>query len=381
MYLGLNKWRHFLGICLLVLILVACGEMSQLPLLPGVSPEGFPQAKSCKDVAVLLPSTDEAIRWEQNDRPNLEREIIKVLPGTTIRYFNANGDADLQQEQADIALEKGSCILVLAPSDSEKAATIVKKAKAKGVPTIAYARLIQSDDLAFYVTFDSLTVGELQGQYIVDEFEKGAEGDYDLRSGDQLVMINGAKNDNNAVEVRKGAISKLQPLIDDGKLNLIHDKFTPGWNNNEAAQRVQELIQNHDNIKVIYAANDGMAKAIINILGERKGKILVTGQDAEPGNIKNIVRGYQGMTVYKPSLDLAIKTAQVIKGLSQGTDIQVFANNTTEIEKDGEIPSFLRRPIFVDKTNIKDTVVKDRLVSIEDICNEPNAKNFEEVCN
>lgn len=385
-YRRLHKLRQLLGIFLLLLILVACRPISEMSFLPISQGGPFWQARGCKDVAVLLPATDEAVRWEQSDRPRLEEQIIGALPGVTIRYFNANGNAAWQEEQADIALEKGSCILVVGPSDSQKASEIVKKAKAKGVPTIAYDRLIQSEDLAFYVTFDSLKIGELQGQYIVDEFEKGLRGDYALRKGDRLVMINGAITDNTALQFYQGAKSKLQPLINNQDLNLIYDEYTSGWNNNEAAERVEQLIKTYDNIKVIYVANDGMAKAIINVLGELKDKVLVTGQDGEAGNIKNIVRGYQGMTVYKPSADLAIETAKVVKAFSEGTNIELLANNTVEINTDGKItssisiPSFLAKPIFVDRTNLKETVVKDGVVSMEFLCNDPSAKYYKEVC-
>src|ERR1019366_5174699 len=92
-------------------------------------------------------------------------DITAAIPGATIDYTNAQGSSATQQNQADQALTKGDCILVVAPNDSVASAAIVTKAKASGVPVIAYDRIIQSKDLNYYVSFDNEEVGKLQGQY------------------------------------------------------------------------------------------------------------------------------------------------------------------------------------------------------------------------
>ena len=208
-----------------LLFLHACGNNPASNQLKNAAyiqtANNFSAAKGCKNIGVLLPESDSSARYEAYDRPLLEQEIKKALPDTTIQYANANNDADTQLRQADAAITKRACILVVDPKDSEKAAAIVQRAKASGVPVIAYDRLIQDSDLAYYVSFDNVQVGEIQGQYIVDQFKIGA---YGLKPGARLVMINGSQTDNNALQFREGVIKALQPLIDDKRLNLVFDR-------------------------------------------------------------------------------------------------------------------------------------------------------------
>ncbi len=103
--------------------------------------------KGCKKVGVLLPETATSARWDGVDRPLLQAGLMTAL-GTAPDYNNAEGNADDQQNQAEADLTKGDCILIVAAVDGQKAAAIVASAKAKGVPVIAYDRLIQSKDLS-----------------------------------------------------------------------------------------------------------------------------------------------------------------------------------------------------------------------------------------
>jgi D-xylose transport system ATP-binding protein len=114
----------------------------------------FSAAKGCKNVGILLPESDSSARYEAYDRPLLEKEIKQAIPDATIQYANANNNADTQQNQAEAALTKGACILVVDPNDSDKASVIVQRAKANQVPVIPYDRLIQDPDTAYYVYQD-----------------------------------------------------------------------------------------------------------------------------------------------------------------------------------------------------------------------------------
>jgi D-xylose transport system substrate-binding protein len=327
----------------------------------------FTAAKGCTNVGVLLPESDSSARYEAYDRPLLEQEIKAALPGVTIQYANANNNADTQQNQAEAALTKGACILVVDPNDSEKASVIVQSAKSSGVPVIAYDRVIQDPDTAYYVSFDNKRVGELQGQYIVDQYKAGSMG---LTKGANLVMINGSQTDNNALLFREGALSKLQPLVDSGDLNLVYDQYTPNWDNTKAQTLMEGVLTKEtNNVQIAYVANDGMANTVIAALRSQglNGKVLVTGQDATVTGIQNILTGDQAMTIYKPIIEEARATAQLVAALSQGTDPGSLVNGQTEVTG-GQIPSVLATPIVVDKNNVEDTVIKDGFLTKEQVC-------------
>ncbi len=329
----------------------------------------FPAAKGCKNIGVLLPESDSSTRYEAYDRPLLEQEIKKAVPGATIQYSNANNDADSQQNQAEAALTKGACILVVDPKDSEKASVIVQRAKASQVPVIAYDRLIQDPDTAYYVSFDNVRVGELQGQYIADQFRKGA---YGLKKGANLVMINGSQTDNNALQFREGAMKALKPLIDNKDVNLIFDQYTPNWDNGRAQSLMEGVLtKEKNNVQIAYVANDGMANTVVAALRSQKldGKVLVTGQDATLSGIQNILAGDQSMTIYKPIAKEAQATAQLVAALSNGTDPGALVNGQTQTKAGGQIASVLVTPIAVDKTNVQQTVISDGYLTKDQVCN------------
>ncbi|MBD2158599.1 sugar ABC transporter substrate-binding protein [Leptolyngbya sp. FACHB-16] len=331
--------------------------------------EQFSAAKGCTNVGVLLPESDSSARYEAYDRPLLEQEIKAALPGVTIQYANANNNADTQQNQAEAALTKGACILVVDPNDSEQASVIVQSAKSSGVPVIAYDRVIQDPDVAYYVSFDNRRVGELQGQYIAEQYKAGK---FDLQKGANIAMINGSQTDNNALLFREGALSQIQPLVDSGDLKLVYDQYTPNWDNNKAQTLMEGVLtKESNNVQIAYAANDGMANTVIAALRGQglNGKVLVTGQDATVTGIQNILTGDQAMTIYKPIVEEARATARLVAALSQGQDPGDIVNGETEVTGGAKIPSVLATPIVVDATNVQDTVIKDGFLTLEQVCN------------
>ncbi|HEU0027736.1 MAG TPA: substrate-binding domain-containing protein [Ktedonobacterales bacterium] len=328
----------------------------------------YSAAKGCTNIGFLLPESDTSARWEANDRPEMQKAIQQYLPGATLSITNANGSDSDQLAQAEGDLTKGACILIVAPHDSQKAATIVEKALAQHVPVIAYDRLIQDKNTAFYVSFDNVKVGNLQGQYIADNYQS-----YVTQNGNNnLVMISGSQTDNNAILFSKGAHQALDPLISGGKLNKVYETYTPDWNNATAQSEMDgALTKNGGKVAVAYVANDGMAGTVIAALKQNNlaGKVLVTGQDATTAGLTNILLGYQSMTVYKAISKEAQAAAQLAAALSKGQDTASLTNGATTATQDGgNLPSVLETPVAVDKNNIASTVLADGFVTKEQIC-------------
>lgn len=362
-----KSFAIFASILMLALTLAACGSANNGST--GSTSSGGNNGKGCKKVGVLLPETASSARWDSEDRPLLQKFIPQLLPGATVDYNNAQGSADLQQTQAQADLAKGDCILVIGPSDSIKAAAIVSAAAAQHVPVISYDRLIYSNTLNYYVSFDNTKVGALQGQYVADHYQS-----FVTASGTKnTVMIDGAQTDNNALLFSKGAHSALDPLFSSGALKKVYEKFTPNWDNPTAQTEMEAaLTANQNKIAVAYVANDGMANSVIAALKAVKlnGKVLVTGQDATVAGIHNILAGDQSMTVYKAITKEAMATAQLVAAISNGSDTSSIINGQTTIPQTGgaNIPSVLEIPVAVDKTNIMSTVVADGFVTVQQIC-------------
>ncbi len=364
-----RKLHAFFGLLMLTLLIAACGNGGNTSAGSGSTTGSTApvNGKNCTKVGVLLPESASSDRWESKDHPLLVQDITAAIPGVTIDYSNAQGDASVQLTQAEADLTKGDCILVVGAHDSSAAAAIVTQAKAKNVPVIAYDRLIQSKDLNYYVSFDNVKVGQLQGQYIADHYSK-----YVSAGHNNLVMIDGAQTDNNALLFAKGAHSVLDPLISSGSLKKVYEQYTPNWDNATAQTEMEAaLTTTQGNVQVAYVANDGMANNVIAALKAKKlnGHVIVTGQDATVTGIHNILAGDQSMTVYKAISKEAQAVADLVKALNAGSDTSSLTNgNVTATADGGSIPSVLETPVAVDITNIATTVIADGYVAKADVC-------------
>jgi D-xylose transport system substrate-binding protein len=284
-----------------------------------------------------------------------------------IDYSNAQGNSLTQISQAKADLANGDCMLIVGAHDSVAASSIVAKAKAQNVPVIAYDRMIQSKDLNYYVSFDNVRVGQLQGQYIAEHYLE-----YQKDRGVNIVMISGSQTDTNALLFSMGVHAVLDPLFAHDNLKKVYENFTPDWDNNLAqAEMEAALTDQQNNIQIAYVANDGMANGAITALKAIKlnGKVLVTGQDATATGIHNILTGEQSMTVYKPIAKEAQSVEDLVKALYSGSDVNLLTHGATTTTFDGgNIPSILDVPIAVDRNNITSTVIADHYLSKDDVC-------------
>lgn len=351
------------GLLLLAGILSACesgiGMSSNLPVGNG--------GKGCAKIGVLLPETASSDRWETKDHPLLLQAIKEAIPNVQIDYTNAHDSSATQLSQAQTDLTNGDCMLIVGAHDSVAASAIVRKAKAQNVPVIAYDRLLQSKDVSYYVSFDNVKVGQLQGQYIANRYPQ-----YRKAGPVNMVMISGSQTDTNALLFSEGAHSVLDPLFAAGNLKNVYENFTPDWNNSTAQSEMEAALADQtNNIQVAYAANDGLANSVITALKavNLSGKVLVTGQDATVTGIHNILADQQSMTVYKPIAKEAQSVGLLVKALYNGTSVASLTHGATTATFDGgSIPSILDTPISVDRTNIKSTVIADGFIKKSDVC-------------
>ena len=358
--------RYFLmgALVLSALLLASCDTSPST----GTGPYATNGGKGCTKVGILLPETASSARWESKDHPLLVQAIQTDIPGVHIDYSNAQGNSSLQLQQAEADLANGDCILIVGAHDSVAAAVIVAKARAQNVRVIAYDRMIESKYLNYYVSFDNIKVGRLQGQYVAEHYLAYATKSRSVN----LMMINGSQTDNNALLFSEGAHIALDPLFGSNTLNNVYETFTPNWDNNFAQSEAETTLANqNNNIQIAYVANDGMAGGVINALkvANLAGKVLVTGQDATAAGISAILLGYQNMTVYKPIAQEARSTGALVRAIYNGTDTGLLTRGATTASFDGGlIPSILDQPVMVDRTNIESTVIADGFLTRSAVC-------------
>ena len=317
-------------------------------------------------IALLLPET-KTTRYETADRPDFEAKLQELCPNCEIIYSNANQDANTQLSQAEAALTNGAQVMVLDPVDSASAAVIADKAKAQGVPVIAYDRLIlNSDGVNYYISFDNMKVGELQAQSLVDKLDQMGLTD------PTIVMINGSPTDNNAKLFKEGAHSVFDPLVKAGKLTIAKEYDTPDWSPDQAQNEMQQALTALGNkVDGVYAANDGTAGGAIAAMKAAGVDPIppVTGQDAELAAIQRILIGQQYMTVYKAIKPEADAAAQLAYDLLTKTEVPASMTEGKTVNNGTiDVPSVLLTPVAVTKDNINDTVVKDGFWTAAQIC-------------
>jgi D-xylose transport system substrate-binding protein len=316
----------------------------------GGGAEGSDEAGG-KTIALLLPES-KTTRYETFDKPLFEKAIKADCPDCEVIYSNADQDASKQQQQAEAALTQGADVLVLDPVDGEAAESVVNNAKSQGVPVVAYDRIIANAD--YYVSFDNETVGKLQAQTLVDMLAESGT------SAGDLVMINGSPTDPNAAMFKKGAHS----VLDGSDYNIAAEYDTPDWSPDKAQQWMEsQLTKVKSGLVGVYAANDGTAGGAITALkgGGVDPLPPVTGQDSELSAIQRVIAGDQAMTVYKAIEPEAADAAKAALALANGEK----PDASTEVEG---VPSTLLDPVAVTKENVKDTVVKDGIYTVEEIC-------------
>jgi D-xylose transport system substrate-binding protein len=278
---------------------------------------------------------------------------------------NAQGDEQKFATLADGMISSGVKVLVIASISSESGAAVAAKAKAQGIPVIDYDRLNLGGTSDYYVSFDNTKVGHLQGEGLVQALGN--------KQGAQVIEIEGAPTDNNATLFYNGQQEVLKPLYDSGQLKLVATQKIPEWDNQVGGTTFEQLLTgNGGKVDGVVAANDGLAGAIITVLGKYglTGQVAVTGQDATPDGLQAILRGDQSMTVYKPIKQEADSAAKLAAALAKGDTAAADAIATqTEDDPKGnrQVKSVLLEPQLITRDNVK-TVVDDGAVPASAIC-------------
>ncbi|HLZ95512.1 MAG TPA: substrate-binding domain-containing protein [Candidatus Dormibacteraeota bacterium] len=335
-------------------------------------------------VGVILPDTTSSTRYVNFDQPYLTKAFtLAGFSSSEFKIDNAQGNdaTELAQAQADIT--QGASVLVMDPLDSTVGTQIQQAAQAKGVKVISYDRATFTGTNTYYVSFDNVQVGKLIGQGFKDCVTAWNV------SNPQIFTLNGGEDtDPNAIDFAKGYNSVVWgdsvPQETAGKsangYTLVGDQVAPGWDNSKGQTIFQQAFTAHPNINATIEANDGLANAVVTVLKQNHvpaNKIPTTGQDATLQGMENVLTGYQCGSVYKAvylEAQDAVALATILRaGL---TPPSALVNSTTSPAsgKPGSTqPASLLTPIWVDKSKIASTVIKDNFVDKTALCNAVTA--------
>lgn len=323
-------------------------------------------------IGISMP-TQSLERWNR-DGAYLDDQFQKAGYETVLTY--SDNDSGKQVNDIQNMLADNVDLLIVAAIDGEALNTAMNEAAEANVPVIAYDRLILNDAVSYYVSFDNYTVGTLQGQFIVDQLDLDNAGDKTYN----LEITAGDPADNNAGYFFNGAMDVLKPYIEKGTLNVPSGQTdfdtvaTAQWNTDTALERAQNVLASYyadgTQLDVWLCSNDSTALGVAQaVTSDYKGSnsVLITGQDGDEANLKNIVDGVQTMTVYKNVSNESIVTLGLAEAILNGDTIDdsltstfgvecAFDTESYETSAGNKCPSFLLVPNVITKDNLQDLV-------------------------
>lgn len=325
---------------------------------PAVTGEG-------KKVGVAMP-TQSSERWI-NDGANMKKQLEAL--GYTVDLQYAEDDVQAQVSQIENMIASGVNCLVIASIDSQALVNVEVQAKEAGIPIIAYDRLLMDTDaVSYYATFDNKGVGTAIGKYI--EEKKDLKAAQSAGESYTIEFFMGSPDDNNAVMLYNGVMEVLQPYLDDGTLvcksgrTKFEDTCILRWSQETAQQNCENYLTGFyadEKLDIACSAFDGFAYGIKAAL-EGAGYTLdgdwplITGQDAELMAVKNIISGYQTMSIYKDTRLLAEKCVTMVQAVLEGAEPEI--NDTEQYDNNVVVvPSYLCTPVAVDADNYQEIIV------------------------
>ena len=336
---------------------------------PGTDPTGETTIETTAETTAVSASvkvgvsfpTKDLRRWNQ-DGDLMRKELMDEGYEVDLQY--ASNDTNTQARQISAMVDSGCKVIIVAAISPDSLNQVLQNAKDNGVTVIAYDRVINGTDAVDYlVTFDNYMVGQIQGKYIEAMLDLGRpEGLYTME------ITSGDPSDINGMLFYNGAMDVLKPYIDSGKLQIKSGQIdydataTEGWSTDKAWGRAESIIgkfySGSTTLDAWLCLNDstalGVAKALETAYTGRYP--IVTGQDCEIENVKNIINGKQSMSVFKDTRTLVERTVKMTTQIVEGKTVEV---NNTETYNNGvkTLPAYLCEPVFVTKDNYKEILI------------------------
>jgi putative multiple sugar transport system substrate-binding protein len=326
-----------------------------------------------KMVGISMP-TKTSTRWI-SDGESMVKSFEELGYATDLQF--ADNDIPNQIAQLENMITKGADVLVIAAIDGSTLSDVLGKAKEAGVLVIAYDRLIsKTENVDYYATFDNFGVGVIQGSQIIEGLDlENQAGPFNVE------LFGGSPDDTNAFYFYDGAMSVLQPYIDEGKLVVQSGQMgmdvvgTLRWDGAVAQARMENLLSaNYTDKRVdaVLSPYDGLSRGIIAALrGVGYGTAdqpwpVITGQDAEVASVKAMIAGEQTYTVFKDTRELAAQTAKMVDQALKGEAVDI---NDTKTYDNGVkvVPSYLLTPYSVDLSNYEKLLVESGYIKTEDL--------------
>jgi D-xylose transport system substrate-binding protein len=330
-------------------------------------------------VGVILPDTTTSARYTSYDLPYLKQAFTAAgYADTDFKIDNASGTATTELALAQADITAGAKVLLVDPIDGNTGKAIQAAASAAGVAMISYDRATFQGTNTYYVSFDNVQVGKLIGQGFMQ-----CVTDWGVASPMAFTLDGGQDTDPNAIDFAKGynnaiwgqEVAQVKAgATNSAGMTLVAEQLAPGWNNAQGGLIFQQAYTANKAINATVEANDGLAGAVIAALkaaGVPAKKIPTTGQDATLQGMEFVLQGWQCGSVYKPvyiEAQAAVALATYLRAGQPAPSALVNGTTTDPANPSATQPAVLLTPYWVNSANMEATVIKDKFVSVTDLC-------------
>jgi D-xylose transport system substrate-binding protein len=319
------------------------------------------------------------------ERWPIENQIMTVQlqkDGFEVISQEADHDVKLQSDQIDNMVAEGVKGLIVIAEDGDAAVTPVEAAVAAGVKVVSYDRLIKTDKISAYLSFDNVAVGKAEADGVVKALglldangQPTTQTKWTSANPVKLVLSGGSPTDNNAVLLTQGQMEILQPFVDKGIVKIVFKQGVDNWDPAKAESMMENILTAQQNkIDAVVASNDGTADGEIIALRAQHlaGIVPISGQDATAAGCNEIVLGEQTVTVFKDTRLLSPEAVKMIEslvkgGTPEGVKQYTMAALTNDQTKTGNVMANFLPVVEVTKDNVYDVVVKSKFQSYADV--------------
>lgn len=366
-----KKMRHVLS---LMVVLATIAGLMMACAAPAAAPAGGGQAAApaSEKVKVGLSFSDFATeRWKNEEiilRSLLEERGYEVLSQ------EANQDVKLQNDQIDNMVSQGAKALIIVAQDGDAAVTAVDRAADAGVVVVAYDRLIKTPKIAGYISFNNVEVGRQQADGVmkaldIENWDVAANGPA------RVVKLGGSPTDNNAILFRQGQDEILDPLVEEGKIEIVADQWVENWDPANALKLMENILTSLNNdIDAVVASNDGTALGALQALNAQglAGVVPISGQDATADGCNSIVKGQLTVSILKDIRNLAPIAVDMVDALLKGETVEglqeyTLAELTLDESLAGSVQALFLPVEQVNKDNVFDLCVANGFQSYDDV--------------
>ncbi|MBN1266959.1 MAG: substrate-binding domain-containing protein [Anaerolineales bacterium] len=380
-------FRSFLFVLLAVVLmtgLVGCAQPAAEEPAAAESAAAEPAAEepAAEEPAAEEPAADEPLkvglsfsdfateRWKPEEI--LLTSLLEEL-GYQVLSQEANHDVKLQNDQIDNMVSQGIVALIVVAEDGDAIVTSIDKAADAGVLVIAYDRLIKTDKIAAYISFNNVEVGRQQALGVMTALDMD-NWDVEANGPARIVKLGGSPTDNNAILFRQGQDEIVDPYVEAGVVEIVADQWVDNWDAANALKLMENILTAAGNdIDGVVASNDGTALGALEAMSAQglAGSVPISGQDATGPGCNSIVLGELTVSILKDIRDLAPLAVNLVdsllKGEDAGLEMYTLAELTNDDSKTGEVPCYFLPVFQVNADNVYDLVVVTEFQSYDDV--------------